>query len=465
MDEFPDFYCAGWALDRSESPYTFEPLHACEHRINVGNTFRGRLFASNPGVAVPAPQPPYDFLPFMGLARLPVAHARVVDAVAIVASVALCAAALAALGVPLDLAVAALALSTGYVELNTGQIVPFALLALVLCGLALARQRDALAGILAVLTAAEPTAGIPVIAAVLLFVPRARIAVVASALGLALLSVAIVSPRGLLGYFMMVLPAHAGSELHFPFQYSLTYALAYFGCSPAVAQSAGTISYLVLAGSGLFLARRASLALQRRELIVFLPALCCVIAGPFLHQEELCLALPALLVLAIATHGRARTLAAFALCVLSLPWILVWGTKQLFIASILVCAVILFRLRIDLRVAVGFLCVIAATLYFFELNPPHLPVPAASAQRTYAPAELVQNEWRNYTEGRSTSDPLWFAIKLPTWAALLAALAIAFRYGLRPPRASEPSLESSRRSLHLRPASRRARTGSSGDRT
>ena len=150
MADFPDFFCAGDALDARASPYTYQPLHACEHRVNTGTTFRGRVFAANPSLAVPAPQPAYDFLPFMALARLPFPLARVIHATAILVAVILCAAALAGLGVPLSLAAAALLLSTAYAGLNTGQIVPFSLAALALCGFLLSRGRDSLAGVLAV---------------------------------------------------------------------------------------------------------------------------------------------------------------------------------------------------------------------------------------------------------------------------------------------------------------------------
>lgn len=425
MDEFPDFYCAGWGIDRRLSPYTYEPIHTCEHRLNVGNSFRARLFESNPSVAVPAPQPPFDFAPFTALARLPFAQARLIDAISILLSVGLCVIALADLGVPWQLSAAALALSTAYVELNTAQIVPFSLLALVLCGLALARKADTLAGIAAGFTAIEPTAGVPVVLAMLIFVPRSRAAVAATLFVLTICSIAFVGPRGLLEYVTAVLPAHAASEPHFPFQYSFAYALAYFGIAPAAARAGGAISYLALLAVGLALAPRASAALRRRELLVFVPALCSVIGGAFLHQEELCFALPAMLTLAVVTAGRTRVAMAFILCVLAIPWIPIWGAKQLFLAGLFVCAVILLRLRIDGRAALGFLCVVAAVIYAFELHPPHLPVPIAAAQRSYAPSELVQREWRDYTEARSTSDPLWFAIKLPTWAALFAGLAVA----------------------------------------
>jgi hypothetical protein len=451
MDDFPDFYCAGWVLDRRENPYSYEPLHACEHRVNAGESFRGQLFQANPSVAVPAPQPAYDFVPFMGLARLPFAGARAIDAVAIVLVVTLCAVALTALDVSLVLSVAALLLSTAYVELNTGQIVPFALLALVLGGVALARRHDALAGICAALTAIEPTMGVPVVVATLVFVPRARAAVASSALGLAIVSLAVAGPATLALYFLQVLPAHAGSELHFPFQYSLTYAAAYVGLPADAARAAGVASYALMIFVGLVLGVRTSTALRRRELLIFVPALCSVIGGPFLHQEELCFAIPALLVLAVATRGRAKVIAAFALCLLAIPWIAVWGAKQLFLTSLLVCGVILLQLRIGLRAGLAFLGAVAILIYAFELHSPHLPVPSATA-RAYAAGDLVQSEWRDYTEGRATRDPLWFAIKLPSWVALLAALALAARYSRRSPPASATSPESLRETPRRSPA-------------
>jgi len=424
MDDFADFYCAGQVLDDGADPYTYEPLRSCEHAVNSGTSFRGRLFASNPAIAVPAPQPPYDFAPFMALARLPFAAARALDGAAIVTAIALAALALAGIGIPLALAAAALLLSTGYAELHTGQIVPFALFALAFCGLALHRGRDALAGALAALTAIEPTLGVPVLLATLLFVPRARIAAIVGALFLALLASALTGGRGLLEYATQVLPVHARSELHFPFQYSLTYALAYLGSPPVVAYAAGSLSYVLLLAVGLVVAPRAAGALGRRELLVFIPALCCVIGGPFLHQEELCFALPALLVLAVESRGPARVAAAVALCILALPAIAVWSYKQLFLAAIFVCAAILLQLRVGVRAGIATLLVVAAAIYALELHPPHLPVPHAPP-RVYSASELVGEEWRDYTEARSTRDALWFAVKVPAWAALVTALVLA----------------------------------------
>ena len=424
MDDFADFYCAGWALDRGASPYTYEPLRTCEHDANKGPSFRQRVFAANPALAFPAPQPPYDFLPFAALARMPFSTARTLGACAIVLAVVLSALLLSALGPPLALAAAVFALSTAYVALNTGQIVPFALLALLGCGVALARSRCRLAGICAALTAIEPALGIPVVLATLCYVPRARVTLVAACAALLILGWAAIGLHGVIAYLTVVLPAHAQSELRFPFQYSLTYALAALGAPPPVARIGGTLSYLLLLGAGLAIAPKAAERLQRRELIVFIPALCSVVAGPFLHQEELCFAIPAVTILAWRSTATARTICAASLCVLAVPWIVVWGEKRLLLASLLVCATILTLLRIEIRRALATFVAVGAALYAFELAPPHLPAPS-HMPAIYAPAEIVQDEWRAYTQLRSTADPAWYAIKIPTWVALLAALLVA----------------------------------------
>ncbi|MBV9717703.1 MAG: DUF2029 domain-containing protein [Candidatus Eremiobacteraeota bacterium] len=427
MDDFPDFYCAGAVLQAGKSPYTYEPLRTCEHRVNAGDTFRAQLFAANPAIAIPAPLPPYDFVPFMGLARLPFHAARAIDAAAILAAVAFCVIALSKVCVPFELSLPALVLSTAYMELNTGQIVPFALLALVLCALALARRHDRLAGVLAVLTAIEPAVGLPVVLATLLFVPGARLATVVTAGFLAVVALTLVSPQTLFQYTTVVLPAQAASEVHFPFQYSLTYALAHLGLRVPAAIGAGAASYAAMLVTGLVLAPALTRRLARRELLVFVPALCSVIGGTYLHAEELCFGLPALLVLTTITRGWTRNVLALALCALSIPWILVWGSKKLFLASVFVCAVILFCAGVGRRLAIVSLCLTGLLIYIFELHPPHLPVP--SFRGTYASNALVQDEWKHYAQGRSSADPLWFAIKLPAWAALLAALGIVVRTG------------------------------------
>ncbi len=425
MDDFPDFYCAGWVLDRGGDPYAYEPLRTCEHRVNAGPSFRGRLFAANPALAIPAPQPAFDFPPYMLLARLPFSAARFVQGVAIVTAVAAAAFGLAALGIPWSVAAAVLGLSTLYASLRTGQIVPFALLALIACGLSFARRRDAWGGLFAALTAIEPTLGLPVAVATLAFVPKARSTLLGTLVLLACVAVAVSGPHGTIAYLTQVIPAHAASETHFPFQYSFTYAAAWLGAADDVARTVGALSYLVLLGAGLWLGSATANRLKRRELLVFLPALCAVAGGSFVHQEELCFALPALAILSMQTRGWPRTISIAALCVVALPWLAAWGTKQLFAASLFVCALTLWRMRVEMRTAVPIFVAIGAVLYGFELHPPHLPVPSGSSLPAVAPGDLVQRAWHAYTAQRSTNDVGWFAIKVPVWAALIAAIVAA----------------------------------------
>ncbi|MGC1379930.1 MAG: hypothetical protein WA814_02760, partial [Candidatus Baltobacteraceae bacterium] len=165
--DFQDFYCAGAALDARADPYLYEPLHSCEHAVN-----RTPAYRADPAFAVPAPLPPYDFPPFMALARLSFPAARAIYAIAILAALLACIYGLGLLGIPLDVAALALFFPAGYLLLAAGQVVPFALVALVLCGVALARGRDLAGGILAALALIEPHLGLPICAATLLWAPR-----------------------------------------------------------------------------------------------------------------------------------------------------------------------------------------------------------------------------------------------------------------------------------------------------
>lgn len=417
MYDFTDFYCAGDALDRGSSPYTYEPLHTCEQRF--GDAARRRY-------TVPAPLPPYDFPILMILARLAFYQARIVAAIAIAAAVLASAAGLWRLRIPLDIAVLSLALSAGYVELTAGQIVPFALMFLVLCGVALARGRDTIAGVLAALTTIEPHLGVGVALAVFAFVPRARLALAVTSAMLAAIAVSVAGWNGPWQYATGVVPAQAAAETAYPYQYSLSYALAYAGAAPRAALIAGSVALAVFLGVGLWLAPRTAKALGRRELLAFLPAAFTVMPGSYVHQVELCFAIPAMLTLVTTFTGRLKTIGAIALCALAVPWIAVWTTKKLLLASIFVCAAILLHLDIAVVPAFSALAALAATMYAFEIFPPHAAA-AVALTKSYSPNDFVQVQWTDVAQQLSTHDFGWFAIKLPTWAALAALAMLALR--------------------------------------
>jgi hypothetical protein len=417
--DFADFYCAGAALDRGADPYRYEPLHRCEHAVSTNPVFR-----SDPVRVVPAPLPPYDFPPFVLAARLNFAQARSLHTAAIVIAVVLAVWGLALVAAPFDVAALALVLPAGYVLLNAGQVVPFALLALVFCGVALARGHPGLAGILAALTAIEPHLGLPVCIAILLFVPRGRLGLIAAAAALASIGALLVGMAGIAEFITRVLPAQAAAESAYVYQYSLTYLLRIFGVPAAPALLCGELSYAIVLVAGVVLGRRLSTRLARPELLAYLPAACSVIAGPYVHLVDLAFAIPATLVLAGALRGTARTLAIVALCLLTVPWIQVWIIKKLFLATLFVVGALLVRLRAPALPGGALFVAIAAAIYLLELAPPTPLV--ATTVGSFSDADLAQRAWSAYVEQLGVGSVTWLLVKVPTWIGLASLLAASW---------------------------------------
>lgn len=429
--DFADFYCAGDAIDRGADPYRYEPLRACEHVVSGNAALR-----ADARRVVPAPLPPYDFPPFMLAARLGFPTARAIDAAAIVVAVIVAIWGLSLVAVPLDVAALALVLPAGFVLLNAGQIVPFALVALVFCGVALARHREQAAGILAALTLLEPHLGVPVCVAMIWWVGRARTGLVATVLVMGILGAAIAGIGGAAEYLARVLPAQAAAETGYVYQYSLTYLLRMLGAPDGPALVAGELSYAAMLALGVWLGRRVAARLERPELLAYLPAACSIIAGPYVHMVDVAFAIPAALVLAGALRGRARNLAVVALCLLAVPWIVVWITKKLFLATLFVVALLLVRLRADRAVSLGTFAAIALGIYLLELVPPAALV--AVTPGVFTTSDLAQAAWGAYVGQLGASSVTWLIVKFPTWAALGGLLGASFA-ALRDERARAPS--------------------------
>ena len=88
-----------------------------------------------------------------------------------------------------------------------------------------------------------------------------------------------------------------------------------------------------------------------------------------------------------------------------------------------VVAVLLLRLRAGLTLSIALPCIIALTLYAFELAPPAPMV--AMTTRSFAPGELAQAAWADYVAALPKPDLGWLLIKLPTWLGLTGILAAA----------------------------------------
>jgi hypothetical protein len=427
--DFSDFYCAGATLDRGEDPYRYEPLHRCEHSVNETAAFR-----ADPGRVVPAPLPPYDFPPLMLAARLSFADARVIDAIAIAIAVGLSMWGLALVTGRLDVAVLALLLPAGFVLLNAGQVVPFALAALVFCGVALARGLDRLAGILAALTLIEPHLGLPVCAAMLCWLPRSRLGLIATLFVLASLGILLAGVAGAAEYVARVLPGQALAEASYVYQYSLTYLLRMLGVPTGGALLGGELSYAAMAVFGVCLGRSVAQRLERPELVAYIPGACSVIAGPYVHMVDLAFAIPATMVLATSLRGRSRELAVVALCLLAVPWVLVWISKRLFLASLFVLAALLLRLKSNPAAAIALFIGVAASIYLLELAPPAPLV--AITPGIYSAADLAQKAWQAYVAQLGGASIAWLLVKIPSWLALAAMVASALTV-LRPQRVAQ----------------------------
>ncbi|MBV8154321.1 MAG: hypothetical protein JOY98_07870 [Candidatus Eremiobacteraeota bacterium] len=420
MYDFPQFYCSGAALDEGASPYTYEPLHACERRVSTS-----ALLAANPQMVLPAPLPPYDFLPLRWLAKLDYASARATMFVASCAALVGAVVALAGLGLPADVVVLAFLLSAGYVDLAAGQIVPIALLFLVLCGSALAARRDAFAGIAATLAAIEPHLALPVVVVVFVYVKGARVAMAATAAVLGIVSLSTMGLAQCVTYFTRILPLQGSAETSYPFQFSLTYLLNALGIPEAAALAVGAASTLALLGLAVMVAPRVAGALERRELLAFFPAVCGITAGTYMHMVDLCFAIPAALVFAATLRGRRKVAASLALSLLSIPWVWVWSIKKLFLASIFVAAAILLRLEMPWMVVVPALLALCGAMYGLELHPPTLAHALRPSPSAFPADSLSEPAYRVFIEQVRSGDPRWVLVKVPAWTALVTLLGLA----------------------------------------
>ena len=296
-------------------------------------------------------------------------------------------------------------------------------MALVWCGVALRRGNDAAAGVLGTLVLIEPHLGLPVFAALLVGVPRGRVAATVTAICLGVTGVFAVGGATFLEYAGSVLPAQAHAETSYVYQYSLTYVLASAHLPPRFALAFGDLSYVVTAVLGILWGRRLAAQLQRRALLVFVPAATILLGGSYMHMIDLAMAVPAAALLAVSLPQRSRMAAAVAVVLLSVPWIGVWITKKLFLASLFVVAVLSARL-IGGAVAFALFCIVAVAIYGFELRP---PAGFTAVTPAVPPGDLAQAAWSAYVAQLRSDAWSWLAIKVPTWCGLAALFVAAGR--------------------------------------
>lgn len=418
--DFQAFYCAGEALAHHADPYRAQPLASCEHRQTDGT-----YAALPPGVALPAPQPPYDIALFALFSLLPFGLAKAAwgALLGVTAAVAIFAAARVT-GAGVRAAFMAFAASLILPSFAFGQM--FALYAAACCLAALFAQRGqwTFAGVAAIGTLVEPHLGLPVCVALVIWSPRARIAVSAGVVALAALSFAAAGWHESVEYAAAVLPLHALSEINSDAQLSLTAVLHALGMPETQAVRLGALSYLVAAAAGVFLGKAAAARNRDDSFVVAVPAAFAIAGGTFIHATEMVAAVP--LALLLLRTGRHRTAALIALVLLSIPWFTVLDGGMPIAFAAIAAAVIFFEvwqlgdkapmLALAVAAVAGILLALAPS---FASHVSHASVGVLSAG-------YPQASWRALTDERlSSGAPVTWVLRAASWAGLLIGCACA----------------------------------------
>jgi hypothetical protein len=428
-NDFSTFYCAGAVVRSGANPYRVEPLRACQRRV-------GESPNQPDWYVVPAPFPGYMLALFAGLTLLPPYAAHVLWLFALFAAVGFATWALARItAFPAWLIGVLLATPLAFYDVGFSEPTP--LFIALLAWAAERAQRGAwrACGVLMALAMLEPHLGLPAFLAVLLFAPRARAALLATAGALAAISVIAIGVPENVEYFTRALPAHAASELTFRAQFSLSHLLAALGAAPRVALALGSLSTVVATVAGIWAGRRFARNENMPAALVLVPSAVGMIGGTYLHENHVVTALGAALLLAQA-RTVPRPLAVAPLALFSIFWV-ADSSWKLMLAVSAVSAVAGFALVAralrgsrGVRLAwTGAYAVAGAALFvaiqMLPVSPGHgLVVAAAPPVADDAESSEIW-AYRNTIVPVSLADPRFEAAKVPYVVALALVLACA----------------------------------------
>jgi hypothetical protein len=393
-------------------------------------------------------------LPFALLSRLDFPRASLLFLLLQIAALALVAWLLARATRVSIVATASALLLGGAIAIFNGQPFPFALAAL--CAAAFAARNGSYisASVFAAGAAIEPHLALPAIVSLAYALPRTRIPLTLAIATLALASVATLGIATNLEYFTRVLPAHALSEAASGNQYSLTTVLIHLGTPIERALHVADVQYAIFSIVGILVATKLARTCAAPEFIVLIPPLFASLGGPFIHQTQTTIAIPALFALA-ARIPRYRVPFGFALLFVAIPWPdasdinPIAGACAIAIAAVPI-AFTLFRP--DFRTI--FLAIVAlfAVDYGLRAYRAHYPTtayrPGAAIAAVAGPDRLAEDTWAAYETVKETRDAdIKLPVRAPTWFALGAAIATTLVAVARRPGASP---RSSRRSHEAR---------------
>ena len=413
--DFRAFYCAGSAVAEHHDPYRTEPLRSC------WNASKGFPHGRGVPFAVPVPMPGYALAPFVLLSRLPFPIAAAFWVAVLLGSFASTVMLLHRLCKwRVETIFAALLLSEGLRSVFLGQIVPIVCAAAAAAALFLTRGRDRAAALAAALTMFEPHLGLPVCLALFIARPRSRVVLASCAVACAAVSFALLGIDWNVEYVRDVLPAHLLSEISNEEQYSLSYVAHLAGLDERAASRLGALSYIVMLAAGIVAGRLAAARTRMPALLLLVPPAFAVFGGPFVHVQQLAIALPAALVLGSARRREAGLCAA-AIFLLAIPW----GALALLNVNLVLAAGIAFVLAHDLfdlpilRSALVSALVMAPLVILLSSLGAH-PVPAIGPIDLRDGSNLAEVGWRRFMDEDYRSGILQNNVaKIPGWCGLL----------------------------------------------
>jgi hypothetical protein len=415
---FAAFYCGGDVVRRGHDPYRTEPLRACEQALPSY-----RYGAA--GVVEPAPFPPVVLFAFGALAALPFAWAVGVYALLALVAIAFAAWALQRMtGFSPYFVGASLAIGALYQNLKFGQLPPLVIGVVCAAALLLERGRPRTAALVASLSLIEPHVAGPVLLALFVASKASRLTLAIAGAVVAGVSAVVLDPALSLEYFMRALPAHAASEVTANDQFSVTWLAHALGATDTAALRAGAISYALMAVLGILAGVRLAQRFARPAFIVLVPAAFAVIGGTFIHDIQLPIAVPAALLLASVTSGRARAVALAAVMLLAVMWFDDFSAALCLAALAMLAWTAPFGWANDRQRMVFTACVCAAyagaILVFHRLpSDIHAALPA-HPDVGGSPQEVASAVWGRFVRmtGYGWASMRTAAEKLPLWTAL-----------------------------------------------
>ena len=274
------------------------------------------------GVAEPAPLPPFALAPFALLAMLPFGLALAVYVAALAAATSTAIWSLQKItGYSITFLAAALVWSDLYRNVAFGEIPPLVIGILCLSAYLLESGKVRAAALVASAALIEPHVAVASLAALFVVQRRARIPLILAGAGLALVSVVAVGVPVSVEYLARVLPVHAASEVSANDQYSLTWLLHQFHVDDGAALALGSLSYVLMTIAGIVLARRLAAHYARPALVVLVPPVFAMVGGNFIHDIQLPIALPAAIVLFSVVPARLKPFVLASTGMLAVSWL------------------------------------------------------------------------------------------------------------------------------------------------